>query len=69
MKAFIEKEIPDQKGYEPEHLRRNLLNGCKAFKNNERLLRRYKIQDMVTFMMAEKTLRDTLKINGATLML
>ena len=67
MKAFIEKEIPEQKGYEPEHLRRYLLNGCKDFKNNERLLRRYKIQDMVTFMMAEKTLRNVLKINGATL--
>jgi hypothetical protein len=69
MKAFIEKEIPEQNGYDPKTLRENLLKGCKDFKNNERLLRRYKIQDIVTFMMAEKTLTDVLKIKGQTLRL
>jgi hypothetical protein len=57
MKVLIEKEIPERKGYDPETLRENLLSGCKDFKNNERTLRRYKIQDAVAFMMFKDILK------------
>ena len=64
MEAFIKKEIPDNGRFEPENLKRNLLNGCKDFKKNERLLRRYKVQDMVAFAMVEKTLKEQLSFDG-----
>lgn len=69
MKAFIESEIPEKGRYDPETLRDNLLKGCKDFKDNERLLRRYKVQDMVIFQMVESTLREQLSFENKVLKL
>ncbi len=63
LRKFIDSKIPDGR-YEPENLKKNLLDGCRDFKNNERLLRRFKVQDMVMFMMVEKTLKDQLAFEG-----
>ena len=64
MKSFIEEKIPDKGRYDPENLRENLLKGCSDFKDNERLLRRSRVQDMVMFMMFETTLKEHLSIDG-----
>ena len=64
MGTFIKREIPDEGKFEPENLKRNLLDGCKDFKNNERLLRRFKVQDMVAFMMVKGTLKEQLSFEG-----
>jgi hypothetical protein len=64
MKFFIEEKIPDKGRYDPENLRENLLKGCSDFKDNERLLRRSRVQDMVMFMMFETTLKEHLSIDG-----
>ena len=62
LQKYIETEIPEKGRYDPENLRQNLLKGCKDFKNNERLLRRFKVQDMVTFLMVERTLKEQLSL-------
>ncbi len=64
LKELIETEIPDSGEYEPESLKKNLLDACRDFKNNERLLRRFKVQDIVTFMTVENTLKDQLSFEG-----
>ena len=69
MEELIEKEIPEKGRFDPETLKQNLLNGCKDFKNNERLLRRFKVQDMIAFMMVEKTLKEQLSFKGNALKL
>lgn len=53
LKTLIEKSVPESGRFEPEHLRRNLLEGCKDYKDNERILRRYAVEDRVAFMMAK----------------
>ncbi|MBN1806562.1 MAG: type VI-B CRISPR-associated RNA-guided ribonuclease Cas13b [Sedimentisphaerales bacterium] len=50
--------IPADDKYDPENLKDNLLKGCSDFKDNERLLRRYKVQDAVTFMMFKSILKQ-----------
>lgn len=60
MKSFVQKNIPKTGRYDPETLRDNLLKGCTDFKNNERTLRRLKVQDRVTFLMIERTLKEQL---------
>jgi len=64
----IVTEMPEGK-YEPENLKKNLYEGYKDFEKNERILRRYKVQDMVTFMTVEKRLKDQLSIKGNPLRL
>lgn len=67
IKKFI-NEIPNGE-YDPENLKRNLYEGYRDFEKNERLIRRYKVQDMVSFMMVEETLKDQLDFDGNVLKL
>ncbi|MCK5269255.1 MAG: type VI-B CRISPR-associated RNA-guided ribonuclease Cas13b, partial [Sedimentisphaerales bacterium] len=59
LKELISK-IPDNGNFEPQTLKGNLLKGCRDIDKNERILRRCKVQDMVTFMMVKETLTDQL---------
>lgn len=69
LEDFIQKEIPNKGKYDPKRLKDNLIAGCRDFKNNERLLRRMKVQDMILFMMAEETLKEQLALEGHALRL
>lgn len=69
LKMSIEENIPENGRYDPENLRDNLLKGCKDLKKNERALKRFRVQDIIMFMMVEKTLKDQLSIEGKFLQL
>jgi CRISPR/Cas system CMR-associated protein Cmr5 small subunit len=69
LNKFIQKEIPNEGEYDPERLKDNLIDGYRDFENNERLLRRMKVQDMILFMMAEEILKEQLALEGHALRL
>lgn len=69
MRDYIKEKILDSRGYEPENLKSNLLKGCEDYRRTERRLRRYRVQDIVTFMMVNQTLSDQLSIEGDALKL
>lgn len=64
----IVNDIPDGV-YDPENLKRNLYEGYKDCEKNERLIRRCKVEDMVSFMLVEETLKDQLAFDGNVLKL
>ena len=69
LKLLVESQIDEQGRYDPPTLRQNLLNGCRDYKQNERILRRLKVQDMILFLLVENTLRDQLSFQEHALKL
>ena len=64
LRGYIENKIPDNGRYKPEELKKYLLDGCKEFKKQERDVRRYNVQDMALFMLAEGILKEQLSVEG-----
>lgn len=67
--ALIREKVPDDGRFDPDTLKENLLNGCRDFKNCERRLRQYKVQDMVLFLMVKRTLEERLAFEEPALTL